>query len=269
MDLLTVDKEKCLRCGTCVNTCPACILNMGPEGPECHYDRGCMSCGHCVAVCPVGALDNKYAHLADMRPVTKPMLDPDTAYEFMRMRRSIRCFKPQPPTEEELTRLLDVCRYAPTATNSQCMYYVVLRKPEQITAVADAVADWMEQEIAAGSENKRYYRNVLEKYRGKGVDIIARHAPCLIFAITKRLNSSGESSAEQCWAYANLFAPTLGLGSTYAGFISMCGLAGYQPLRDIVGVAPKMKIVGCLMIGYPRYKYKRMPERQHLKVEFK
>jgi len=269
MDLLTVNKDKCLRCGICVESCPACILELGSDGPECHVDRGCMSCGHCVAVCPVGALDNKYVHLEDMRPVTMPVLDPDTAYEFLRSRRSIRCFKAKAPTEEELTRLLDVCRYAPTATNSQCMYYVVLRGTEQIKAVADAVADWMEIEIVNGSPNKRYYRTVLHHYRDRGVDIIARNSPCLIFAVTKRLNGCGASSAEQCFAYANLFAPTLGLGSTIAGFIAECGLQGYEPLREIVGVAPKMKIVGCLMVGYPKYKYKRMPERQHLKVEFK
>ena len=269
MDLLTVNKDKCLRCGICVESCPACILELGPEGPECHVDRGCMSCGHCVAVCPVGALDNKYAPLAAMRPVTKPVLDAETAYEFLRSRRSIRCFKPQPPTDEELTRLLDVCRYAPTATNSQSLYYIVLRNPEQIKQVADAVADWMEIEIANGSANKRYYRNVLLKYREQGVDIIARQSPCLIFIVTKRLNGCGESSAEQCFAYANLFAPTIGLGTTIAGFISECGVKGYEPLREIVGVAPKMKIVGCLMVGYPKYKYKRMPERQHLKVEFR
>ena len=268
MELLTVDKDKCLHCGICVQSCPACILQLGPEGPVCEVDHGCMSCGHCVAVCPVGALDNKYARLANMRPVTMPVLEPETAYEFLRMRRSIRCFKEGIPTEEELTRLLDVCRYAPTATNSQCMYYVVLRGQEKIKQVADAVASWMEQEVVKGGPSRRYYLHTLTKYR-EGEDIIARNAPCLIFALTKRLNVYGESSAEQCWAYAELFAPTLGLGTTIAGFITQCGLDNYQPLRDILGVAPKMKIVGCLMVGYPRFKYQRMPERQHLKVEFR
>lgn len=268
MELLTVDKDKCLRCGICVESCPACILELGPDGPNCDV-HGCMGCGHCVAVCPAGALDNKYSPLADMRPVTKPVLDPETAFEFLRSRRSIRCFKPQAPTEEDLTRLLEVCRYAPTATNSQCMYYIVLRDPEQIKAAADAVADWMEIEIENGSSNKRYYKSVLRQYKDRGVDIIARNAPCLVFAVTKRLNPAGESSANQCFAYANLFAPTIGLGSTIAGFIGECGMMGYEPLRELIGCGPKMKIVGCLMVGYPKYKYKRMPERQHLKVEFR
>ena len=148
------------------------------------------------------------------------------------------------------------------------MYYVVIRDAEKIKAIADAVANWMEDEVAAGTENKRYFTTVLRAYRERGQDIIARHAPCLIFALARRLNITGVSNAEQSWAYAELFAPTIGLGTTIAGFIQSCGIAGYQPLLDLVGVPNKQKIVGTLMVGYPRYKYKRMPERQHLKIEF-
>ncbi|MBQ7760169.1 MAG: nitroreductase family protein [Phascolarctobacterium sp.] len=242
---------------------------MGVDGPECNFDRGCMSCGHCVALCPVGALDNKYTPLEKQRPVTKPMLDAETAYEFMRMRRSVRAFKAAVPTEEDLTKLLNITRYAPTAGNSQGMYYVVVRDAEKIKAIADAVADWMEEEIEAGSENKRYFMTVLRVYRERGQDIIARKAPCLVFALARRLNTTGVSNAEQSWAYAELFAPTIGLGTTIAGFIQTCGIAGYKPLLDLIGLPPKHKVVGCMMVGYPKYKFRRMPERQHLKVEFK
>ena len=197
------------------------------------------------------------------------VMPPETAYEFLGMRRSVRNFKPQAPTDEELTRLLDVARYAPTAGNSQGLYYIVIRDSDKIKAIADAVANWMEDEVAAGTENKRYFTTVLRAYRERGQDIIARHAPCLVFALARRLNITGVSNAEQSWAYAELFAPTIGLGTTIAGFIQSCGIAGYQPLLDLVGVPGKQNIVGTLMVGYPKYKYKRMPERQHLKIEFR
>ena len=269
MDLLTVDTSKCLKCGLCVECCPACILSLGINGPECIFDRGCMSCGQCVAVCPVAALDNRYAPLAEQRPITMPVLDAATAYEFLRMRRSVRLFKNNPPTEDDITKLLDIARYAPTAGNSQGLYYVVIRNREKIKSITEAVAQWMESEVAAGTENKRYFKATLKAYRERGQDIIARNAPCLIFALARRLNITGVSNAEQSWAYAELYAPTIGLGTTIAGFIQTCGISEYKPLLDLVEVPPKQKIVGTLMVGYPRVKYKRMPERQHLKVEFR
>ncbi len=269
MDLLKVDTSKCVRCGICVACCSSCILSMGAEGPECLFERGCMSCGHCVAICPTGALDNKYTPLAEQEPIVGPNLSAEQAYAFLRRRRSIRNFKKALPKQEEIVRLLDICRYAPTAGNSQGLAYIVISDAAVIKQIADTVAVWMEEEIAAGSANKRYYRTVLQVYRERQQDIIARQAPMLIFAYARRLNTTGVSNAEQAWAYAELFAPTLGLGTTIAGFIQTCGIAGYQPLLDLVGIPAKHNLVGCLMVGYPQYKYHRLPERRPLNVEFR
>lgn len=96
------------------------------------------------------------------------------------MRRSVRLFKPEPPSEEEIVKLLDVCRYAPTAGNSQGMYYIVIRDKETIKKIADVTAEWMQQEIDAGSSDKRYFTTVLRAYNDRGQDIIARNAPMLI-----------------------------------------------------------------------------------------
>ena len=217
MDLLKVDTEKCVKCGLCVQACPSCILSMGEDGPKCDFDRGCMSCGHCVAICPMGALDNKYAPLEKQEPIPMPVLDSKTAYNFLRMRRSVRLFKPEPPSEEEIVKLLDVCRYAPTAGNSQGMYYIVIRDKETIKKIADATAEWMQQEIDAGSSDKRYFTTVLRAYNDRGQDIIARNAPMLIFATAKRLNRTGVSNAEQAWLMQSFLLLQSGLAQPLPG----------------------------------------------------
>lgn len=269
MDLLKVDYQKCIKCGICIESCPSCILSMGDNGPECNFDRGCMSCGHCVAICPTGALDNKYVPLDEQPPIPMPVLEADKAYNFLRMRRSVRMFKDIAPSEEDVLKLLDVCRYAPTAGNSQGLYYIVINDSEKIKAIAEVTAQWMEQEVADGSSNSRYFTTVLRAYRERGQDIIARQAPMLIFATARRLNMTGVSNCEQAWAYAELYAPTINMGTTIAGFIQTCGIAGHQPLLDLIEVPNKQKIVGTLMVGYPKYKFQRLIERQHLKVEFR
>lgn len=56
------------------------------------------------------------------------------------------------------------------------MYYIVISDKEKIRAIADATAQWMEQEISEGSSNSRYFTTVLRAYRERGQDIIARNA---------------------------------------------------------------------------------------------
>ena len=153
LDLLKVDRNKCVKCGLCVADCPACILEMGINGPECNVDRGCMSCGHCVAICPTGAMDNKYTPREAMSSAPASVISEQQAYDFLRSRRSVRLFKPQPPAKEDVLKLLNICRYAPTAGNSQSMYFTVISNPDTIAKIRQATADWMAEEVEKGTEN--------------------------------------------------------------------------------------------------------------------
>ena len=271
--IITVDQDKCINCGICSNVCPSCILEMnqseGKKGPVCINDMSCMSCGHCVSVCPTGALDNSRCPYEETDPVPTSVLDKKSAYDFMRMRRSIRNFKDELVSEEKITELLDIARYAPTAANSQGLYYIVVSDRELIQKITDCVADWMQEEIDRKAPQRRYYLKVLEVYRERKIDIIGRNAKQLIFALARRLNMTGISNCEQAWAYAEFNGGTLGLGTTIMGFIQTCAQADYQPLRELLNVPAKQVVVGTLLVGYPKYKYNRLPNRQHLKVEFR
>ncbi len=269
MALLTIAKEKCLRCGLCVKACPSCILQMTAEGPECINEHGCILCSHCAAVCPVGAIEHRLLPLQELQPAPEPPFTPEQALAFLQSRRSVRIYRPQPPSEEVVRKLLEACRYAPTAGNSQGLSYIVLRDREEIKAVCDLVADYMEEEVAQDGPRKRYFTSVLEAYRGRGQDVIGRQAPCLIIAVAKRLNLAGESNAEQCFAYAMLYGPSLGLGTCYGGFISLALLSGYQPLLERLRLSPKQRGVGALLVGYSACKYRRLPLRQPVKAEFR
>lgn len=268
MELINVNQDKCIKCGICAEVCPSCILEMTTEGPMCNWDRGCMACGHCVAICPTGALDNRRCPLHEQEAITTPVLSNEDIYYFLRQRRSIRNFKPQKVAEEEIVKLFDIARYAPTAGNSQGLYYIVVSDENVIKKIADLTAEWMAEQIESDSLNSRYFKKILHTYHERGIDIIARKTPHLVFACARKLNTTGVSNCEQAWAYVELYAPTLGLGSTIAGFIQACGIANYEPLRELLNIPVKQQIVGALMLGYPKYKYKRLVDRQHLKIEF-
>jgi len=53
---VNIDKDTCIGCGQCVDTCPVQALSMGGDGKVQVDADTCVDCGACVGVCPVGAL---------------------------------------------------------------------------------------------------------------------------------------------------------------------------------------------------------------------
>jgi NAD-dependent dihydropyrimidine dehydrogenase PreA subunit len=49
-----VDKEKCIGCGACVDTCPTQAIEMQDE--KAIISDECVDCGACVGACPVEAI---------------------------------------------------------------------------------------------------------------------------------------------------------------------------------------------------------------------
>jgi NADPH-dependent glutamate synthase beta subunit-like oxidoreductase/coenzyme F420-reducing hydrogenase delta subunit len=56
----TVDEERCIGCGTCVEACPLEIPSMGQDGRLDLDLFQCQACGTCVAECPVQAVNARF-----------------------------------------------------------------------------------------------------------------------------------------------------------------------------------------------------------------
>lgn len=61
-------------------------------------------------------------------------------HEFLRTRRSIRRFKPEPVPDSVLERILTTATFAPSAHNRQPWRFVVLTSPESKARLAEAMA---------------------------------------------------------------------------------------------------------------------------------
>lgn len=270
MTLISVDASLCKRCGACVDVCPAFIIAMKETGPEAVFPKGCFACGHCVAVCPHGALDNERAPRAAQAPFERfPVVDPETAERFLRSRRSIRSYRPEPAPRALVERLLGVARQAPTGANSQGISFIVLDKPEQLRGVVETTVAWMEQEAERDTAMGRFYGPLTVAYRRYGKDIILRGAPGLVVTHADPENRMAVGNTHAIIAYAELFATSLGLGSCWAGFVTMAAVAGHQPLLDIIRPPSGRMVTGGFMLGYPRHLYHRLVERNPLQVEWR
>lgn len=271
MELIQVDQEKCTQCGCCAKVCPIGTIGMDEHGPKV-LGQFCIACGHCVAICPSGALDNVKTPLASQIPLKKaPVLDEDTAALFLRSRRSVREFQEKSVPREKIKKLLDIARFAQTSSNSQGVYYHVVDDRDKLRSITTVTIDWLEEALKyppfAGSPYEAPFSAHVANYHQNGQDVILRDAPCLVIPIVeKNASPTGHDNTLFSLAYAELFAPSIGLGTCLTGFFDACASAGYQPLLDILTLPENMHITGGLMVGYPKYTYQRLVDRNPLQV---
>ena len=270
MEFLHVDMNKCTNCGACADVCPASAIGLTADGPIETGLRVCIACGHCVAACPVEAIDNLYAPMSGQVPLEgyEP-LDAAAAALFLRSRRSIRSYKKEPVPKGLLLKVLDIARFASTGGNAQGLSYLVISDKEKLSAISSATIRWMEDQVAKGAEGSDYFVGIIRAFRKTGKDVILRGAPHLIVAMCDETFLRGPENAHFSFAYAELMAPTLGLGTCWAGLFQGCAFKGYAQLLDILEIPPGKKVAGGLMAGFPRYKYHRLVARDDLEVVWK
>jgi len=263
--VIQVDPDRCGGCGACVEACPAGLLALEEGLPRMTREDSCIACGHCGAVCASGALLAPKSSKAQPELPAGPVLDPELAERFLRSRRSIRRYQASAVPRETLLKLLDVARYAPSAINSQGVVYRVLDDPAQVRRVAQCVVDWAEEGLASG-RLPAYFQATVDRARHSGEDVILRGAPALVLALVSPESLRGRDTARFALTYAELFAPSLGLGTCWAGYLEACLASGWPPLEELLQLPRGLMVGGALMVGVPDIRYHRLVEREPLAV---
>ncbi len=261
---LTVDIEKCVKCYSCIAECPFDLINEDKEGfPQLRKAalRRCIRCGHCMAVCGSGALDISISPLAESIPVDKKLLPTSQSVEhFLKGRRSIRTYKNRVADHETLAAILDVSRYAPSAHTCQSAHWSMVDDPAEVKRLAGMVVDYM-REI-------KVFPGLIRAW-DLGEDKVLRGAPHL--AICHADPKKSEHPVEDCTlstAYLDLSASSFGLGSCWAGFLVQA-FYKHKPLVDALALPENHIVYTALMLGYPKFKYRNIPQRDELKVTWR
>ena len=264
MSLITVNEDKCIKCGLCIKECPTFVLKMGQKGPEAISADSCIACGHCTAVCPKEAIDNIKSPLASqINSKDFPKLDAAEAEHFLRSRRSIRTYKEESVSKEELTKLVNIARLAPTGSNAQGVSFVAILDTKIVKEALEETIKWMET-----SQLKDRFKGLTNAYREFGVDGIFRGAPNLVLTTADKDFSRGRENSIFSLAYLELYAPSLGLGSCWAGLFEVCALLPDSPMLKLFNIPEGKRITGAVMVGYPKYSFNRLVDRNPLEVTF-
>lgn len=109
---------------------------------------------------------------------------------FLRSRRSIRAYQNRSVPREELTRLIEMARYAPSGHNSQCVEWLVLDNREELRKLAAVVMDWARWMIANMPQVAlpMHMDRLVQRWE-EGRDVILRDAPVVIANDPGRRNS--------------------------------------------------------------------------------
>jgi nitroreductase/NAD-dependent dihydropyrimidine dehydrogenase PreA subunit len=256
---IIVDSNLCKEDGACAAVCPARVLALNEEGfPEELPDTRCILCGHCVAVCSNDALTHTGLPQEAFLPASKELPDPAMIDGFLNSRRSVREFKNQPVARETLDALLDVARRAPTASNSQKLHWIIVGGGEKVRVLSAEAVNWLRYSGAS---------SVLLAQWESGYDFVLRGAPTVVVACAPEDYGFGKQDCSIALTFLELAAEARGLGVCWAGYLTRVA-AVHAPLRQALSVPEGYAVCGGLMLGEPKYKYRLVPPRKPLSVQW-
>lgn len=258
---LTISSD-CISCGECVKVCPSLIIGMKENRPTL-IGENCITCGHCEAICPTHALNHSLLNHNQNVEMKEPNLEAEKAEVFLRSRRSIRCFKNKVVTKEETKRLLTIGTYAQTARNSQGVSYMVVASKEKMEGLRNIMLAHIKS--MKNEEGEKLY----QLFSNPDHDVLFRGAPMCIFALTDKNHPYGSRNAQFALTYIELMAPTLGLGTCWAGYLERFLFEDTKELHDLFEIPLNLRVTGALLYGYPKYKYHRLTQRDELVMEMK
>jgi nitroreductase/NAD-dependent dihydropyrimidine dehydrogenase PreA subunit len=267
-ELITLDPERCHRCGACVEVCPIGIIaRQEAQLPVLDHALlpACIRCGHCSSVCPHGAWSPSGSAAAE---VPAEALQRGLA-AAVKSRRSIREFTDRPVPSELIQSSIETACYAPTAGNSRSVRWLVINGSARVRRFAELTVDWFmaERDRLPPGDTKVMYQFLSQRW-ASGHDVVCRGAPALVFVHAPDQQLSPAVDCTLALGTFDLLAWTSGLGTCWAGFILMA-LRAWSPLRDHLALPPGHVAFGAMMVGFPRHRYRTIPDRDPAAVEWR
>ena len=228
-------------------------------GKVCEVDSAysCFRCGHCESICPKDAISLRSSGETLERFDGCPVKPEDLA-NLLRRRRSVRWFD-RKCSREELERLLESVRYAPTAENSQAVQYVVVdERFDEFMALLASILRPHSQEHPRLRQFIDYVDGGMKEknnpFTWEGRQIIVAFARIPIDAIIP---------LEQM----ELMAFAMGLGGFHSRWMLL--VSEHDPekfMQFFPGISEGLNAYAVYVVGHPRIKFRKTVPRDERKV---
>jgi nitroreductase len=248
-----------------------------------------MACGHCSAVCPRGAIKVDRLEKESFGPAKKLEISDGQLLSFLQNRRSIRRYREKPVPRSEILRIIEAVHSSPTGTGRMTTGVIVIDDPKILARLSEYVYEMyaaMEKSLAnpvarvfikrkAGQKQFRTLQGFvmpgmhwyIRWYREGRSNEILRNCPALMLFHSPIFEPV---TAENCLLaafHAIMMAETLGIGSCINDLIPPACQRVPQ-VRKLLGLAEDREVYACITMGYPKYRFKRIPPRKLADVTF-
>lgn len=270
----TLDTDRCIQCGACINTCTGMVLKKGVDGYpymipfEKFGWNGCWRCQHCLAVCPQGAIS-----IFGKDPSNSLSLPGENMGSEMEKlvtgRRACRRYLDKNVSPEIIDRILVAMQNVPAGGNSNNVEFTVIEDKEQVKRLWDVAYNKMEENAQKGiytdSFNDFYYTKMKESEKTvRKNDMLFCGAPHLFIAHARCVGKWAEDYKINCniaTAYFELLAQAHGLGAIIMSYPSDV-ITDNPEARAMIGIPKEHYMKLIVGFGYPEIKYHRGSQKE-------
>ena len=181
-------------------------------------------------------------------------------------------FKDEPVSKDTLKELFRLVGYAPSGHNARVVQWLMIEDADEIKKMSGCVIEWLRGLL---KENPMFARSmeadILVGAWDRGADYILHSAPHVVIAHGPQQFKDVypfRSEFAIAMSYLELAAASMGIGCCWAGFFQ-AAVQFYPPMNEAIGLPDGHLSYECMMLGYPKYQYQRIPLRNEPNVLWK
>jgi ferredoxin len=286
-DKIMINEETCMKCGLCSEVCPNRIIKKGDSNQlSFRQDRiqFCFQCGQCMAICPTESIHIEgLSYSKDFFDLPESDSFEKSFFNMIVTRRAVRNFKDKPVPRELLEKIVQAIAFAPPGFPPIKTEIVVVQDTALIRKALPlmiGVFDFLVKAMAnpmmrffikrrVGREKFNLLvhhvvplmKNRLPELKMGVEDTITREAPAMILFHANRNTENYKEDIYVALTYGFLAAHALGLGGSALDIIPP-PIERNKELRKMFLIPDTNEVVASMILGYPKYNYKRAIKRE-------
>lgn len=279
-----IDTTACNGCGLCVEVCPRGVIQREAETRTAFVPPNnretCSLCAHCAAICPQDAVSMQGYDPGDIEQLPSLDIRANELLAFLKSRRSIRNFKEKHIPDELLKMIVDAALSAPAGLLPSEVGIVIIRDEKNLTQVREELRKTYRRlrgmlrrriprlfiKRALGArELEQFEREVLpviETSLNEGAaDHLTYNCRAVIVFHCPRRSLTGAKDCIYASACSLFAAHALGIGTCISDTVASA-VDNDRELRKILGIPGDRRVETALLLGWPKYRFRKTIKRR-------